>query len=90
MALELPKLLDTPGPHSNIPAGFAEVVVPGNPFSSISRGIYVAGTGNVSAVMAGDGATVIFTAVPAGSILPIRATEITTGGTSATGMIVLW
>ena len=90
MPAELPKLPDSPGPHSNIPAGFAEPVVPDTPSSSTSRGIYVGGTGNISAVMAGDGATVVFTAVPAGVILPIRCTQINASGTTATNMTVLW
>jgi len=75
---------------SHIPAKFAEPVVPDTDFSSPSRGIYVSGAGDISAVMYGDGATVIFVAVPAGSILPIRCTQITIADTTATDMIVLW
>ena len=75
---------------ADIPAKFAESVVPDTPFSSPSRGIYVSGTGDVSAVMYGDAATVVFVAVPAGSILPIQCTEITVANTTATSMIALW
>jgi hypothetical protein len=75
---------------AHIPASFAEVVVTNTNFSSPSRGIYISGAGDVSAVMLGDGATVLFEAVPAGSVLPIRCTKINTTNTTATNMIVLW
>ena len=89
-SMPIPKLRDALGPHSNIPAGYAAVVVPDTPFASTSRGIYVGVGGDIAAVMAGDNAIVIFTAVPSGSIIPIRATEVKITGTTATNMVVLW
>lgn len=75
---------------ADIPASFAEVVVPDTDFSAPSRGIYVSGTGDVSVQMLGNDATVVFVAVPAGAILPIRCTKVNVAGTTATNMIVLW
>lgn len=71
------------------PAKRAEAIVTDTNFSSPSRGIYVSGAGDVSAIMY-SGGTIVFIAVPAGSILPIQCTQITTANTTATDMIVLW
>ncbi len=46
----------------------------------VTRAIYVGVTGNISAVMAEDGATVVFTNVPVGWF-PIQAISITTANT---------
>jgi hypothetical protein len=51
-------------------------------------GLYVGGAGNVTAVMA-SGEVVLFTAVPAGTLLPIQATRINATGTTATAMVAL-
>lgn len=52
-----------------------------------SRALYVGGAGNVTCTI--GGASVTFTGVPAGSILPVRATAIGTA-TTATQIISLW
>ena len=52
-----------------------------------SRALYVGGAGNVVATI--GGATVTFVAVPAGSILPVRASSIGTA-TTATQIVSLW
>lgn len=49
------------------------------------RGIYVGGAGDVSIVTPRNN-TVVFSAVPAGSILPVRAIRVNTSGTTATLM----
>lgn len=54
-----------------------------------TRGIYVGGTGDVSALMA-DGTTGVFKSVPAGTLLPICAQRINTTNTSASNMVALW
>jgi hypothetical protein len=54
-----------------------------------SRAIYVGGAGNVAAVMLG-GTVLTFVAVPAGTILPIRATRINSTNTTATSMLSLY
>lgn len=54
----------------------------------ISVSIYVGGTGNVAVVMAGgDGTPVVFTAVPAGTTLPVRAVRVAATLTTATLML---
>jgi hypothetical protein len=55
-----------------------------------TRALYVSGTGDVAVAMSGDAATAIFKAVPAGTILKVRATKLLSTGTSATDVIALW
>lgn len=59
-------------------------------FGFVSRGIYVGVTGNVVAVMQGTGGAITFTAVQAGSILPIRVTRVNATSTTATNMVALY
>lgn len=54
-----------------------------------TRGVYVGGAGNVVCTMAGDEAEVTFTAVPAGTLLPIRVIKVNTTST-ATSMLALY
>ena len=51
--------------------------------------LYVGGAGDVEVVTSG-GDTVIFSAVPAGSFLPINVKQVKSGSTSATLMVALW
>lgn len=53
-----------------------------------TKGIYVGGAGNVSAVTR-NGVTVLFTAVPVGSTLDIGAIRINATGTTATNLVGL-
>ena len=53
-----------------------------------TRGVYVGGTGNVTAVI--NSTAITFTAVPVGTILPIAATRINATGTTATNMVALF
>ena len=55
-----------------------------------ARGLYVGGTGDVVVIMEGDGGatSITFTAVPVGTILPIRVTKVM-NATSATFIIGL-
>lgn len=62
---------------------FAVTPNDGVDLASVTRGIYVGGTGDVSLVTLG-GTTVTFSAVPAGTMLPIQATRIKATGTTAT------
>jgi hypothetical protein len=57
----------------------------GSSFTYGVRALYVGGLGDVEVVTAG-GNTVKFTSVPAGTILPIRCTKLTTN-TTASGVI---
>lgn len=49
--------------------------------------LYVGGTGNVAVVDALGGASVIFTAVPAGTVLPVRVRQVLSTGTTATALV---
>lgn len=72
------------------PATEHEAVTPSDSvnFTGISRGIYVGVGGNVTAVV--NGVAVLYTAVPAGMILPIRATRINATGTLASALVALF
>jgi hypothetical protein len=50
-----------------------------------TRALYIGGVGDVQVVTA-NGTTVTFTAVPTGTILPIRCTKVLAGST-ATGIV---
>ena len=56
---------------------------------STCRAIYVGGDGNISLVD-GNGATIVFTGVTAGSILPVQTARINATGTTATSIIALY
>lgn len=73
------------------PARDAQAVTPSDTvaLSAITRGVYVGQTGALAVQMAG-GQTVVFQGLPAGSLLPIRASHIRATGTTATGLVALW
>lgn len=77
----------TPGLH-------AEAITPADAtdLTAVTRGVYVGVTGDVTVVMMGTegDSSVTFTAVPAGSVLPIRVREISATGTTATDIVALW
>lgn len=54
-----------------------------------TRGIYVGGSGNIKVDMV-SGGTVTFSAVAAGTILPIQVTRVYATGTTATLLIGLY
>jgi len=58
-------------------------------FDTPTQGIYVGGGGDVS-VVRHDGTAVLFTGVPAGSVLPVVARRVGVSGTSASGLVGLW
>jgi hypothetical protein len=60
-----------------------------NDLAITSRAIYVGGAGDLTVVMCGDGSTVTFSAVPVGSVLPIRVTRVKATGTTATLILSL-
>lgn len=76
--------------HVSDPAAFAETVTPSNTdnLTSPARSLYVGGTGNVSVEMYGSG-TMIFSSVPAGTILPVQITRVNLTNTTATNMVAL-
>lgn len=50
--------------------------------------IYVGGAGNITAVV--NGTAVLFTAVPVGTVLKVRATRVNSTATTATAMVALY
>ncbi len=57
-------------------------------FTKLCRGIYVGGAGNITLITA-KGTVQLFTAVPVGWILPVRATRVNSTGTTATALVGL-
>lgn len=51
--------------------------------------LYVGGTGHVTAVMA-SGSSCLISAIPAGSLLPIKVSRVNATGTTATLVVALW
>lgn len=74
------------------PASTAAAITPHdtNALVNVSRGIYVGGAGDITCRLLNDAADVTFSAVPVGSILPIRASHIRATGTTATLLIALY
>lgn len=70
-------------------ADFDEVTPSDSAVLTRTRGLYVGTTGNV-AVKSLRGTTCIFTAVPAGLILPIRCTQVLSTGTTASNIVALY
>lgn len=60
--------------------------------NEFTRAVYVGGAGNLSVRMAGDLGTedVVFVAVPAGMLLPIRVKQIRSTGNSASNIVALF
>lgn len=72
------------------PAGDAALITPGaSAMANVTRGIYVGGAGNLNVTTLG-GTTVLFSAVPGGTIIPIRATHILATSTTATLIVAMW
>jgi len=53
-----------------------------------TRYLYIGGAGNVT-VITRKGQTVLFTAVPLGTVLPIQASHVKSTGTTATAIVAL-
>lgn len=57
--------------------------------TNVTRAIYVGGAGAV-AIIDMNGNTTTFSAVPVGTVLPVRATRVKTTNTTATLLVALW
>jgi hypothetical protein len=55
---------------------------------AVTRAVYVGGTGNMKVTMQ-DSGTVLFTGIPAGTVLPIRVKRIWSTTTNATAILAL-
>lgn len=73
------------------PALHAAAVTPadGSDMTISSRGLYVGGAGDLKVTMEG-GETVTFTAVVAGTMMPIRVRRVFSTGTTATSIVALY
>jgi hypothetical protein len=74
-------------------AGFASSVTPSTgdvTFDPPTRGLYVGSLGSVQARMHLGQNTVTFSAVPAGTLLPICVDQVLSAGTSSTDILRLW
>lgn len=75
------------GPYNN-----AAAITPSdaNELANVTSAIWVGGAGNLSYVPAEGSAAVVITSIPAGTLLKIRAKQVTVANTDATLMIALW
>lgn len=74
------------------PADNAAEVTPHdtNALTATTRGLYIGVSGDVEVITHENGATVLFVAVPAGLILPVRVTHVKDNLTTATNIVALW
>lgn len=70
------------------PAGGAFAVTPSNTTKFRANALYVGTAGNVAVTME-DGSQVTFNTVPAGSVLPLRVSQVLATGTTASNIIGL-
>ena len=73
------------------PAVDAFAITPndGTDLSNVTRYIYVGGAGAIALITV-NGETVTFSAVPVGTVLPIRAARVKATGTTATLLIGMY
>lgn len=56
---------------------------------AVTRALYVGSAGDLAVVMA-DGTRLVFGAVPAGTLLPVRVARVLATGTGASRLVGLW
>lgn len=73
------------------PARSGQAVTPHdtNELTNVSRMLWVGGAGAMSVVLA-DGTTLLFSGIPAGTMLPIQAKQVRATGTTATLILALY
>ena len=86
----MPTYLDS-YPGIDAPAGNAAAVTlhDSNTLTPPSRALYVGGAGNLKVTLAG-GTTVTFSSVPAGTVLPVRASVCWSTGSTASNVVSLY
>lgn len=74
------------------PSRSARVVTPNNgaDLDRITKGLYVGGAGDVEVILVEDAAQLVFTGVPAGTILPLQVRRVRAANTTATNIIALY
>lgn len=88
----MPDKFKNANPELSSPASNAAAVTPHdtNELADFSRALWVGGAGNLVVVMVGDSASVTFTAVPAGTLLPFRVKKVLATGTTATSIVAVF
>jgi hypothetical protein len=73
------------------PASRLRTITPSDtaPLPLASKAIYVGGTGDITIVAVSDAQAVTLPAVPAGTVLRIRAAKVMATGTTATNLVAL-
>ena len=75
----------------SVPASKAVAITPDDSEDiGITRGIYVAASGDLTVIMADDSEEVTFTDIAAGVVHPLRVKRVLDTGTDATGIIGLY
>lgn len=79
------------GDNVESPARRAVAVSPDDdaPLTFVTKALYVGGAGDVTVRPLEGVADCIFSAVPAGSILPVRVSHVRAEGTTATAIVAL-
>lgn len=77
-----------PGLESPPAHGFAITPSDGADLADVTRALYVGGSGNVALTLL-SGATLTFTGVAGGTLLPLRAKAVKATGTTATNLVGL-
>lgn len=74
------------------PADNAFAVTPhdSTDFTYACRALYIGGAGNISVQTIGGQSAVVFVGLPAGTILPVRATRVNSTSTTATSIVALY
>jgi hypothetical protein len=77
--------------NGNVSSGFTQVISKSDTTNLpyVTRAIYVGGTGTMTIVHS-NGTTTLFSAIPAGTILPVEAIRVNSTGTDATLMVALF
>lgn len=75
------------GPFRN-----AAAVTPSDtvPLTTAAAKLYVGVTGDVTLIPVGGASGVLFKAVPAGTVLPVRTSQVMATGTTATYIVAMW
>lgn len=87
----MPNMYPVTGGNLTVPAHKVSAVTPSNTvdFAYIARGLYIGVAGDVTLVDITGGA-ITFTAVPAGTLLPVLCSRVNSTGTTATNMVALF
>ena len=56
----------------------------------VTRALYVGGTGDLNLHFPDQNQTVLFSAVPAGTVLPVQVDQVLSTSTTATLIVALW